>query len=156
MRFLPVVLLLASCDRGAPPPVVSFKEDDAAMNAAIQKARGSVQEFIAAFQNPKPTQTDFSIKAKFTDGIHSEHMWVTELRFDGKAFSGKIGNDPAKLKNVRFGSPCTIAPNEISDWMFVDADRLVGGATIRVMRNQLSPAERKEFDQTFPFRIEDY
>jgi uncharacterized protein YegJ (DUF2314 family) len=47
-----------------------------------------------------------------------------------------------------------VVAERISDWMYVHEGRLVGGYTIRVMRDRLSPAERLRFDQGLPFKIE--
>jgi hypothetical protein len=46
-------------------------------------------------------------------------------------------------------------PEEISDWMYVDNGRLVGGTTVRVLRNSASEEEGAEFDQSVPFVIAD-
>ena len=38
--------------------------------------------------------------------------------------------------------------------MYVDHGKLVGGYTLRVLRDGLSPAERAEFDRSIPFKID--
>lgn len=134
--------------------VVMVKEDDARMNAAIAKARATVQTFIAALQSPKPDQSGFSIKVGFEDGAQVEHMWLTDVTFDGTRFHGVVNNDPDLVKNVKLGDKTTVDPAKISDWMYLEKDKLLGGETIRAMRDALSPAERVEFDKGIPFKLD--
>jgi uncharacterized protein YegJ (DUF2314 family) len=38
--------------------------------------------------------------------------------------------------------------------MYVENNKLVGGYTIRVLRDGLSASERADFDKEFPFKID--
>jgi uncharacterized protein YegJ (DUF2314 family) len=76
------------------------------------------------------------------------------VTFDGKNFVGEINNEPEKVTNVKLGDKATIPKAEISDWMYLENGRLVGGETMRVLRDSLSPAEREQFDQSVPFKME--
>jgi uncharacterized protein YegJ (DUF2314 family) len=58
------------------------------------------------------------------------------------------------VSNVKIGDQATVDPESISDWMFVDNGKLVGGYTVRVLRDAMSAAEREEFDKSVPFKIE--
>jgi uncharacterized protein YegJ (DUF2314 family) len=127
--------------------------EDPEVNSAIAQARSTVDTFITSLQNPGQNQTYFSIKAKIVDGEHSEHMWLYDVGFDGNQFQGKIGNNPLNVKNVSLGDDLVLGPSEISDWMIVEDNTLVGGYTIRVIRNRLSDEDRKKFDQDLPFTI---
>jgi len=42
----------------------------------------------------------------------------------------------------------------ISDWLYLEDDLLVGGFTLRVIRDRMSPVERMQFDASVPFRVE--
>jgi uncharacterized protein YegJ (DUF2314 family) len=90
----------------------------------------------------------------FTDGIHVEHIWLSDLIFDGKKFHGKIGNEPLDIKKFSLGDHTEVLPSDISDWMIIEDNRLIGGYTIRVLRDNMSDNEKKEFDQKLPFIIE--
>ena len=135
------------------PAVHMVSGEDPEMNSAIAQARSTVDTFITSLQNPGQNQTYFSIKAKIVDGEHSEHMWLYDVGFDGNQFQGKIGNNPLNVKNVSPGDDRVLGPSEISDWMIVEDNTLVGGYTIRVIRNRLSDEDRKKFDQDLPFAI---
>jgi uncharacterized protein YegJ (DUF2314 family) len=88
------------------------------------------------------------------DGENTEHMWLSPVRYDGKEFHGTINNEATLVKNVKLGDEASVEPSQISDWMFVEKGKLVGGYTIRVLRDGLSAEERKEFDASVPFTID--
>jgi uncharacterized protein YegJ (DUF2314 family) len=155
LRFTPALLLLfgACGESESSSNVVHVDDKDPAMNHAMEEARAKVDVFVAALRNPGK-RSDFSLKARFEEGKNVEHMWVNEVRVEGASFKGKVGNDPDKLKKVHLGMNCTIPRDRVSDWMFVENGRLVGGYTLRVLRERMSPSERKKFDASVPFKIE--
>jgi uncharacterized protein YegJ (DUF2314 family) len=125
------------------------------MAAAIDQARATVDTFIAALKSPKPGQSHFSIKMAFSDGSdNNEYMWLNPVSYDGKKFTGTVDNEPQTVKTVKLGQVVTVAPAEISDWMFLENGKLVGGQTMRVLRDTLTPSERADFDKNAPFIIE--
>src|SRR6266478_893152 len=96
---LTVMVLCVACARRSPdePSVFPVGEEDAAMNSAIEKARASVDVFVHALKSPKPGQTGFAIKKKFSDGKHTEHIWLLPVTHDGKRFQGVVNNIPANV-----------------------------------------------------------
>jgi uncharacterized protein YegJ (DUF2314 family) len=147
-----VVLSAAGCAKQS--PVTRVARDDPRMNAAIQKARTSVGSFTAALKSPKPGATAFSVKAPFTDGTNTEHMWLTSVTFDGKLFHGAVNNKQEKVANVKFGDKVTVPTSQISDWMYVQNHKLIGGYTLRALRDALPASEQIEFDKSVPFTVD--
>ena len=76
------------------------------------------------------------------------------MTYDGTNFRGKINNQPVDVKNVRLDQSVTVAPNEVTDWMFIKDGKLIGGYTTRVFYARLSPEKRAQFDQQADFKIE--
>jgi uncharacterized protein YegJ (DUF2314 family) len=164
-RILFVLLLsiaLTSCSAlkemfsGEAGNVKSVSSEDAEMNAAIQQAQDTLPLFITALQSPKPTQTQFLIKAKFPydhDGI--EHMWISDGSFDGTQFEGVLANEPIDVKEIHLGDHVAIQKEEVSDWMIIDNGRLMGGFTIHVLRRRMTDSERAQFDSESGFIIGD-
>lgn len=147
-------LVLTGCRSKSRDGVVQVDENDAAMNAAITKARATVNQFSQALNRPKPNQRGFSVKKAFNQSGKIEHMWLNDVEFDGKQFVGFLANDPRSVRNLKRGDRVTAAPNEISDWMYIENNRLMGGYTIRVLRDKLSTKERADFDRSMDFKID--
>ena len=149
-----IILLTGGCASPASPDrVVNVSTGDAKMNAGMATARATVAEFTAALASPKIGQTAFSVKMPVSDGSVTEHIWLSGVTYDGKAFHGTINNKPETVHTVKLDQAVTVPATEISDWMFVDNGVLAGGYTIRVLRDQMAPAERAEFDKSVPFTV---
>jgi uncharacterized protein YegJ (DUF2314 family) len=150
-----LALAFTGCGKKHPVDKVTYvADDDPRMNAAIDKARSTVNTFITALRSPKPGQSSFSVKMAFTEGKQTEHMWLTAVTYDGKNFQGSVNNEPEMVKNDKMGQKAKVEASKISDWMYVENGRLIGGQTLRVLRDAMTPAERADFDKSVPFVIE--
>jgi uncharacterized protein YegJ (DUF2314 family) len=110
-------------------PVAGSNQD---MGDAIDQARASIADFLAAFNNPQPGQTGFSIKARFEDDSTSEHIWLSDLDFTTRPATGVVANDP-QIESVSYMERVPFLPDQISDWMYLEHGRLMGGFTTRVL-----------------------
>jgi uncharacterized protein YegJ (DUF2314 family) len=52
------------------------------------------------------------------------------------------------------GERVTVAPQDVTDWMFLKDGKLIGGYTTRVLYARLSPEDKAEFDKHAEFKIE--
>ena len=165
LLLLAGVAAVAGCGKAEPqagdtvkregePPIVYVEDDDPKMAAAIDNARSTVDRFIQNLEKPKPSQSGFSVKLPVKDGDNVEHMWVLPVRYENGTFSGTINNEPDKVKTVKIGDQVKVAKDQISDWMFVDDGKLMGGYTIRVLRDSMPEQERHEFDESVPFTFD--
>ncbi|QDT44101.1 hypothetical protein Pan241w_42070 [Gimesia alba] len=157
--------LCASCESQAPqtgetveregePAITYIKADDPKMLAAIETARSTFDQFQAAFKESKPSQSDFSVKVLIKEGEHQEHVWTTPVSFSDEEYIGTLDNDPYQIKTMILGDEVRTPKNQISDWMYVENGKLVGGYTVRALRDHLPDKERQEFEQGLPFKIE--
>ncbi|MFO0935824.1 MAG: DUF2314 domain-containing protein [Gemmataceae bacterium] len=148
------LMMLAGC--GKKPiedKVILVSSSDSKMNAAMEKARQTIQTFIQELKSPKTGQSGFSVKVGLTENGKTEHMWLAPVEFDGKKFHGVINNDPEFLKTYKLGQKIDVELSNISDWMYIENRVLMGGYTIRVLRDMMPAKERAEFDQAMPFQI---
>jgi uncharacterized protein YegJ (DUF2314 family) len=136
------------------PGYTEVSDHDKAMDHAMKQARHSLGFFIAAMRAARPGDSGFEVKKAFVDGNNVEHLWISALTYDGHVFHGKINNKPMDIHNQRFGDTVTVAPAEVSDWMFIKGDKLIGGFTTRVLYARLSPDDRAQFDKKADFKIQ--
>lgn len=126
--------------------VIMMENDDPEMERAIQKARETYTAFVNALENSTPEHQAFTFKMSFpTPDGDGEHMWVTDVQWDGVRFSGWVNNEPLDTTAVSFGDSVSALPQELSDWMYFDGNRVVGGYTLRVMHYQRSPEAQRQF-----------
>ena len=142
--------------RSGQPDVVNVSTDEERMNFAMEKARLTIGYFKRSLSHPLPGQTYFSLKAKITDGTEVEHLWLNTLSFDesGNAY-GNVGNEPVNVKNVSMGKRIGVTSENISDWMIVENGKLIGGYTIRVIRENVEEKDRPAFDKSINLFIDE-
>jgi len=133
--------------RAGEPDCVQITEENKAMDRAEQTAHQTVDKFVKALSSPKGNQSRFGVKKPFVEGDKVEHIWLKDVSFDGKLFHGKVDNAPVDIKGARLGQEVTVSPKEISDWMYVEDGRLVGGYTICAMCENMTPAEKEKFEK---------
>lgn len=148
-----MVSCFAGC--GEATGVTAVEADDAEIHAAIQQARDSVGEFMARVSRPGPDDRDFAVKAPFAiAGGGNEHIWITDVSVRDGRLHGKVGNVPVGAVSVRLGDMVSFAKEEISDWMYVSGDLVVGSYTTRVLRSRMKEAERRRMDEGMGVRFE--
>ena len=135
------------------PPYIQVPKDHTAMRRAVTQARKTVGEFIAALKHPAPGQQDFEIKKRFIQNGEIEHIWLSDVQFAGNRFQARVDNQPRKIQGLKLGQLVSVDPNEISDWLYVDHGKLMGGYTVRVQYDELSAKEKQEFDRAADFKI---
>jgi uncharacterized protein YegJ (DUF2314 family) len=128
-------------------------EDDSAMTAAIGKARHTVSTFVQHLEHPTATQTFASVKLPLTEGDAVEHVWISNVRFAGGRFHGRIDNDVQSIPRWKHGDTVSVPADSISDWLVIDDSVALGGYSIRALRAKMSPRERAEMDAASPYRF---
>jgi uncharacterized protein YegJ (DUF2314 family) len=119
---------------GDDPPIVGVRSADDEMNAAIAYARDTLPTFWASCDAPKPTETGHTLKVRFDVGADVEHIWVSgvEKLSDGN-YSGRLANEPSDLLGKDIDDQVEFKEVDISDWMFMRNDKIVGGETIKAI-----------------------
>jgi uncharacterized protein YegJ (DUF2314 family) len=130
------------------PDVIGFERQDAYMNAAIAEASRTLPEFLE-FVKAAPPGATFSLKARFVEGDQEEHIWLSSVEVVDETLEGTIANEPAALRDIAYGLRVQVERAQVSDWMVVANGKVHGAYTIRVMRDQMTPEERTEFDEEF-------
>jgi uncharacterized protein YegJ (DUF2314 family) len=160
LTFLIIILISFSCDnskkkivRSGDPNIYRLPGNDVDMNNAIYKAKNSFNDFLEALKHPQKDQTGFSVKVQYPTDEGYEHIWISDVKLDSGKIIGYVGNIPNKIKNLIYGQRVIIYENEISDWMYLDSNYLVGGFTIRVLYDKMTEAEKKQYEAETSFKI---
>ncbi|ACH38857.1 lipoprotein of unknown function DUF2314 [Citrifermentans bemidjiense Bem] len=145
------------CSRSADKEADNFKQvqtEDQAMSAAITKAKESSADFVRAFHEQQPGTKDFYVKKPYpTPSKNNEHMWIEVAAERNGVISGVIANIAEETSEVKLGDAVTVKVDEISDWRYLNGNKLVGGYTIRYFVDKMSPQEKAEFLKKAGFKI---
>jgi uncharacterized protein YegJ (DUF2314 family) len=122
--------------------IVQVAPDDAAVNAAIERARETLPYFWAALENSASNESDFSLKVSFAvPQGGAEHIWVSDVVRSGGEIQGFFANQPVDIPDAEIGQAVTFTEDRISDWGFMRDQRLVGHYTTRALLAQMPPEE---------------
>jgi uncharacterized protein YegJ (DUF2314 family) len=154
--ILTLSLLTFAC---APAPALTESSmgsgSDREKDAAIKQARDTLDDFIAKITMPHPDRTLVAVKVRFVPpGESPQDIWVDEVTYRDGVLRGSIGDDIPSLK-LELGEKIKIEEEDIVDWAIVENGKLVGGYTIRLAVQRMSPAEKERFLETLPYTIED-
>ncbi|MBS0261932.1 MAG: DUF2314 domain-containing protein [Planctomycetes bacterium] len=142
--------------------IYSFDGADPEMHQAYERAQSTFRYFWRemAWERRRiiPALNLACVKAPFSDGDQAEghpddfeveHMWISEVDFDGRNVSGTLLNVPNNLKSIAQGDAVTLPLEQISDWMYAIAGEVYGAYTVNLMRSRMSPRERMSHDSAW-------
>lgn len=134
-----------SLDARADDRVVNVPTGDPEMEAAMAKARASLNDFWTHQAAPGKGEERFSLKVAISDAGKTEHFWLGDVRKEGTGYTGQINNTPQTVRNVRAGQRYSFSAAQISDWMFFRNGKIVGNETMRPLLKRLPPEQAKQY-----------
>jgi uncharacterized protein YegJ (DUF2314 family) len=139
-------------------PIYRFNSNDPDMQKAFRRA-GSTFRFLWRelsweYRRIIPALDFAAVKTAFADRPlvecramdQVEHMWLSEIEFDGRVIKGKLMNQPNFLKSVNKDDTCSFPFEQLTDWMYASRGRAYGGFTVNLMRSRMKGAERQKHD----------
>lgn len=151
-----------------PSRVFLFNNEDPQMQQAYEAARATFRylwrELSWERRRIIPALSLACVKAPFGDALPSgqasenpevEHMWMSEIDFDGEQISGELLNAPNWVKSVKQGDKVRVPLAHISDWMYAIGDDVYGGHSVNLMRSRMGRQERKQHDDAWGLNFGD-
>jgi uncharacterized protein YegJ (DUF2314 family) len=146
--------------------VFLFDNDDPAMQRAYEQARATFRYFWreVAWERRRivPALDLAAVKAPFSDGDRrrkdtpeAEHMWLSEVDFDGRDVSGVLINSPNWLTGVKEGDAVGVPLGRISDWMYAISGVVYGAFTVNLLRSRMGRKDLKEHDAAWGLNFGD-
>jgi uncharacterized protein YegJ (DUF2314 family) len=128
--------------------VVVYSNDDNKMAAAIMQARESYASFLNVLKHQCVGCERFSVKIRLEyDETYAEHVWLDSLFFKADKLYGVLASVPEKVERVQRGDIMEAKPDSLSDWMYVEKGKLIGGFTVKLTYDQLGDSEKKAFEE---------
>ncbi len=135
--------------------VSQIDQNDPDMQMAIRRAKDSVQEFLHRLAAPPLSQTSAAVKVALEEQGITEYAWLAEPRIEGDHFVGRLDNDLVQIRRWRAGDTVRAPQAALSDWLAIDDGRLVGGFSIRLLRDRMPAEARAGFDRSAGFVIDE-
>ncbi len=135
-----------------------FEGEDKEMLMAINSAQSNFPIFLKAMEEESkrivPAFEDALVKYAFPATKHEvkvEHMFLSEIRFNGNFLSGILVSDPMYTDAVKVGQTIEIEPSRVSDWLYVINGVGTGGYTFKIIYSRFSEQEKEYYSNEPPF-----
>ncbi len=89
----------------------------------------------------------------YGDVASGEHMWLTDLYLKDNKLYGVLDSSPVDVTNVKSGDTLEIETDRVSDWMYIEDGKLVGGYTMKVLYDRMSKDEQQKVEQEVGARL---
>ena len=143
-------------ERAQNDQVTYVNDDDPAMTRAFEKARATLDEFLALAKSPKEGTEGYALKVEVTEGDQTEYFWVGDFEAKGDRFSGVLNNEPETVKKYKFGERFTFTRAQVVDWTYMEpaAQRMHGNYTACALLTHEDPKEAEEFKRQYGLRCD--
>ena len=105
-------------DRG----ITALPVNDDALQAFREEAQKGLTYLIEFMGDHEKDDELFryAVKTNFIEHGKSEHMWVQVNEFKDGQFLGRLANEPASMKLIKYGEPVKVFGDDVEDWILED------------------------------------
>ena len=119
-----------SPDKAQRDDVTTVKSNDAAVTAAMLRARAELDGFLALASAPPAGTGRFSVKVRLPFGEdQAEYIWINPFKRDGARFVGVVVSAPRNFSNLASGDRLAFERKDIADWTYMKGERRKGNYT---------------------------
>ena len=129
--------------------------DDPDIRAAMEKARATVGEFLAALQKPAPNQKQFMVRKAFPtrEAGKQQILWINNVTYDGSLLHGVADDKTASVgAGIPLDGKVSFPPAEICDWMFNEDGKAIGGHMLRALKAKMTEDEWAKIAERIAFK----
>ncbi len=147
------LVFLVSC--GPSTPQTSTPVSDKELKAATDEANKTIDTLYRALLAPSPNYDFLGVKIRFStqDGGYDDN-WVEPLEYYDGRFTVRMIDGLTYNPNEHTDRILEVSGKKVVDWMIVEKDgTLLGGYTIRLAYEHMSPAEKKKFLRVTGYKL---
>jgi len=152
--FLLCAILLFSCEKPADPPevtVMQVYQDDREIARIAEDARNTLPVFFryltrAGAEN-EHCYVKYPLLADDNSGVNMEQVWLNGIRFKNGRYFGVLVSVPRYLSGMKKGDTVFFDMEDITDWMYVRGDKIIGGESIKYLLETIPEEQRNDRDR---------
>ena len=150
--FLIVCLVLVtSCGSSVAGTPVTDEQFD----AAVKEAHDTLSNLFQALLSPRPSYSFIGLKVRFTGREVSEDIWTEPVAYFEGVFTIQMIDGLTIKPGLNTGRNVTVPLDDVLDWVIIEEDgNLIGGFTIRLSYDHMTPEEKKEFLSITGYKID--
>lgn len=147
------VLLVWSCGSPLSTPVVPATDEE--FTAVVDQAHNTLGTVRRALLAPEPSYAFIGLKIRVYGENEYEDIWTEPLDFYNGAFTTQMVEGVALTRGYHPETYVRVPVDDVIDWMIVEDDgNLIGGYTIRLAYQHMTPEEQEEFIRITGYTVE--
>ncbi|SRR6266498_4869326 len=142
-----------SCASPAPTPAPPVTNEE--LDAAVKEAHSTLGVLRQALLSQKSPYNFVGLKVRFrTQGGRIDDNWTEPIDYYDGIFTIKMLDSLTYNLNQHVDSTLNVPLKDVVDWMLVESDgNLIGGYTIRLAYEHMTPAEKENFLKITGYKI---
>jgi uncharacterized protein YegJ (DUF2314 family) len=144
------LVILASCA----PSLAGTSVTDEEFDAAVEEAHDTLGTLRQALLAPRDHYVFVGLKVRFTGSDQYEDIWTEPVDYLDGYFTTRMIDGVLLNPNLNTERLVTVPMSKVLDWVIVEADgNLIGGYTIKLSYEHMTPEEKKEFLRVTGYKI---
>jgi uncharacterized protein YegJ (DUF2314 family) len=127
---------------------IHLNQDDEELAGIAENARDTLPLFFRHLLRPGEGEDGFRLKYPFRadsdSGFSMEQLWLEDIRFKDGVYYGLVANTPFYISAIKKGDIVSFSAGDITDWMYTDKGKIIGGFSIKYLLEQIPEHERSE------------
>jgi uncharacterized protein YegJ (DUF2314 family) len=148
-------LFTVSCGTATSAPGSTFTDADQEFAEAVQQAQNTLPTFRQAFLAPKSSYKMIGLKIRFAGQGKVEDMWTEPVLILDNTYTVRMVEGVTLEKGIHPDRLLDVKLQDIVDWMILQDDgKVIGGYTLRLEYERLTPEEQKKYLERTGYRFE--
>lgn len=128
---------------------------DEEFDAAVKEAHGTLSTLRQALLSPRENYIFVGLKVRFTGADEYEDIWTEPVDYYDGFFTTRMIDGVLIDSGLNTERMVTVPMNKVLDWVIVEEDgNLIGGYTIKLSYEHMTPEEKKEFLRVTGYKLE--
>jgi len=152
------VIFLSSCNRPVrdvsrlSSPAIEVEQSDEEIERIAENAKRALPIFFRNLARPEKGANNFYVKYPLSsdDGNVEpkvrEQVWLGNIRFKNNRYYGTLANTAKSIDRRKKGDTIIINTDKITDWMYVQDGKIMGGRSIKYLLEKI-PEDKRGEDQ---------
>lgn len=141
-----VMIGSSACSPATPTPIPVIDDPDPEFAAAVTEAHQTIDLVFKALLAPEPSYTFIGVRVRFIGADSHEDMWTEPIDYYNGKFTVEMVEGVTLEHGLHPGHEVRVRVQDVLDWMIVEENgKLLGGYTIRLAYERMTPEEREEF-----------
>ena len=153
LHLMVSALLLISCAPSSPTSAVPVTNEE--FDKAVEEAHRTLQIVRRALLAPEPSYAFIGLKIRVNGKESYEDIWTEPVDYYNGAFTTQMVEGVTLERGFHPENLVRIPVDDVIDWMIVEDDgNLIGGYTIRLAYQHMTPDEQEEFIRITGYTVE--